>query len=84
MSKITKQLKTIRTNCGDYVQVLERFAVIKNGKRIGTVHKFTGHHGPTFYDPLCGTGGCRGDGKNITAGGHIQRFYSLGTAVNAI
>lgn len=84
MNKTTRQLATIRHKCGDYTQVIERYAVIQNGQRVGTVHKYLGHSGPTFYDPLRGTAGPRSDGKNITAGGHIKRFYSIDEAVAAI
>lgn len=81
-----KQLKTIRTRAGDYTQVLERFAVFDNeaDRRIGTVHKFSGHSGPTYYDPLHGTTGRRGDGANLKTDGHIQRFDSFDDALAAV
>ncbi|KKL58593.1 hypothetical protein LCGC14_2223870 [marine sediment metagenome] len=84
MTKNTKQLKTISRKCGDYTQVVDRFAVFDNDARIGTVHKFTGHSGPTYYDPLRGTGGRNGDGKTIVAAGHIKRCYSMEAAVDAV
>ena len=84
MSKNTKQLKTIRRNCGDYTQVVERYAVFNNDVRIGTIHKFTGHSGPVYYDPLRGTNGRNGDGKNIISAGRIKRFYSMDAAIGAV
>jgi len=81
----TKQLKTITTVFGDGKEIMERFAVLNNGVRIGTVHKFTGHSGPTYYDALRGTEGKRGDGLILKKDRYeIERFYDFDKAVQAI
>lgn len=81
----TKKLISIVNRHPDYIETIERHAVLMDDVRIGTVREHSGHDGPVFFDPYCGTGGPRNDGKLVvTPRRLISRKYTLREAITVV
>lgn len=86
MNISTKQLKTLNFNYGDGSECVRRFAVFKDGVRIGTVYHVSCDNGVEWFDPLDYSRGkgYRGDGKEICVNYTIQRKKSMTDAIETI
>lgn len=80
MTITTRTLKIKEFKFADGSEKVERFAVLKNNVRIGTIHKVTCDNS-VFFDSFKLTPGHCGDGKIISVNFLTQRKFNINAAL---